>query len=379
MTFPLRSSKKFTHFRLEQFAVGAVSLKSSAVSEIALYVIGVLLLLVPFILYFLAKNKKVSKAECFDFTLDCDGVIKNLLQKARETNVHFNLVCTRTGIKQRHIDAHYIHDDKEEGEIIKFLGNDYVHPNNSQGSNTAQSSSEPMQYSNIILYVPEGNIVNGWDDAPIEVYFQLTSRGQGTLYHFASFVQKIFSVNGKHYLLIIYPSVLSNSQSKEEVRVEPLPENIAAASIWFYPKYSHFQPEHTSGLGKALGTFTPNGASDLRIVNISATGTRLRFVADDFKKLSFSVEKYVEAVLFLSVKTTHENSQRMTLWLKCECKGLAPCADSQCVDVRFNFTHWVQVFEKTNDIQWKTATDYERVPPILHWIMSSSSASKKVC
>ncbi len=376
MSYPYPSSKESTHFQPEKFMVAAVSLKSSATSEIAFYVIGIVLLILPLVLYFVARNKKISKEECFDFTLDRDGVIKQLLQKARENHVHFDLVCTRLGIKQRHLQAYHVIDDKEEGEIIKFLGDDYLPPKNTQ-SDGEKKCPDPIQYSYMILHVPEGNVTAGWDDAPIEVYFQLTSRGQGTLYHFASFVQKIFSIGTKNYLLIIFPSILSNSQSKEEVRIEPLPENIEIASIWMYPKFSYFLPKQMAELGESMGTFTPTGASDFRIVNISATGTRLRFVADDLKKLPFTIEKHMEACLYLSVKTNHEHSQRMTLWLKCECKGLAPCADVQCVDVRFNFTNWEQITEQSSEINWKVATDYERVPPILHWIMTCASPKKK--
>ncbi len=374
------SFKNSKYFKPEAFMAGVVSLEASKTSEVVLYIVGAILLCIPLLLYILSKFKKVEEEECFNFTLDSDGVVKQVLFKAKENQAHFDLVCTRLGIKQRHIEAFFIPNEQEEGMVLHYLeenSDPNLKPADQHSDEKICSSQEQFSYSYVILYIPEGNVTVGWDDAPIEVYFELNARGQGTLYHFASFVQKIFKIGGKTYLQIIHPTVLSDSQSKEEVRIEPEPDTIEVASIWLYPKYSHFLPAKMSELGKAMGTFHPDGDSDFRIINISATGARVRFLRDDLEKLPFDVEKHVEACLFLSIKTTHERSKRMMLWLMCECKGLAPCQDEDCVDVRFTFTHWEQIFEQTSNIQWKTATNVHRVPPLLHWLMASTSAQTK--
>ncbi len=387
-TYFLRLIKKYRNFHPEKFMAVAVNLESSRTSEVVLYVVGALLLSLPLILFFFARNKKRAQEECFDFTLDNDGVIKQVLCKAREKGVHFDLICTRLGIKQRHLTVYYIPDSKEEGMVYKYLeemGDPYFSSSEAsdlidqvgKGETKICSSQDQFAYSYMFLYIPEGNITAGWDDAPIDVYFELKVHGQSTLYHFASFVQKIFMVGGKSYIQIIHPTVLSDSQSKEEVRIEPEPETIEVSSVWMYPKYSHFLPKQMSELGKAMASSHADGKSNFSIVNISATGARLRFLKEDLEKLPFTVEKHVEACFFVSVKTTHERSKRMMLWLMCECKGLVASSDKEYMDVRFTFTHWEQIFEQSSSITWKAATDFHRVPPILHWIMANSSSKDK--
>ncbi len=323
----------------------------------AFYVIAAILLISPLVLFYISKRKKRSPEDSYDFQLDSDNFIASLLDRAREVQVSFDLVCTRQSITCRHVTSFYVHDPSELS---------------SSGDNSSKAKSKDKKVSPYMtLQISDMDVVKEWKEAPVDVYFQLTYREQSTLYHFASFVHRIFTHDNVNYIEIIRPSILSDSQCKEAVRIEPKPETIALASVWIFPKHGQVLPRKVSQLGKAHGSFKPEGNSDFRIVNISACGIRLRFVCDDLEKLPFPIEKHVETCILLAVNTSKQQSSKLVLWLKAECKGLVACVDKDCMDVRYSFTHWQQITERTNDITWTVATDSDRIPPLLHWIMNA--------
>ncbi len=329
-----------------------------------LVVMAVVVLVISFV--WVSKQRKgATKEKDFSFEVDADQIVANILDRAIELNSKFDLVCTRSSITQKHIQCHGIAEmhstntafsQGEEGEAEEDTQNKEKRPCNPY----------------LTLRLVPGSLYDGWDHAPIDVYLQLVQNGQGTLYHFASFVCKIMEQGGEKYIVIQRPSILGDSQSREEVRIEPAPESVALASAWLYAKDTNMLADKVQGLGKAFGMFRPDGESDFRIINISACGIRLRFLRDDIEKLPFAIEKHMELCLFLVVNTEQEKSKRLFVWLKAECKGLAPCTDPDCVDVRFSFTHWQQIYERTKDITWNVATLKDRVPPIMHWIMHSA-------
>ncbi len=373
----LQSSQQWEHMyqkpgRWAMYSSGASGLEvlwspTPMTQTILMYicVLTVVVLAVSFV--WVSKIRKgQAKGKDFSFEVDPDQIVANVLDKAIEISSKFDLVCTRSALKQKHIQCHGIAE---------------MHSNHAAFSKTEEkddhddiSDSQDKKPRNpyLTLRMVPGSISEGWDNAPIDVYLQLVQNGQGTLYHFPSFVCKIVNHGGESFMIIQRPSILGDSQAREEVRIEPSPGSVALASAWLYPKDNAMLPDKVSGLGKAFGVFRPEGDSDFRIINISACGIRLRFVRDDIEKLSFAVEKKMELCLFLVVNTQQEKSNRLFLWLKAECKGLAPCTDDDCVDVRFSFTHWQQIYERSEDIIWKEATIKDRVPPVMHWIMHSA-------
>ncbi len=324
-------------------------------------VLAVVVLAISFVLVSrLRKNQKNDKD--FAFEVDPDTVITNILERAIELETKFDLVCTRPSLKQKHIQCYGL-------AMSQFSGKETSA--DADKNEEEQGGKKPCNPYLTLRLVPD-SLPDGWSDAPIDVYLQLVQNEQGTLYHFPSFVCNILHKDGEMYIVIRRPSVLGNSQSREEVRIEPAPGAVALASSWLYARDSNMLPDKVHGLGKPFAVFRPEGDSDFRIINISACGIRLRFLQDDVEKLPFAVEKFMELCLFLAVNTPHEKNNRLMLWLKAECKGLAPCTDPDCVDVRFSFTHWQQVYERSENIAWNEAVVATRVPPVMHWIMNSA-------
>ncbi len=321
-------------------------------------VLIVVVLGISFVL--VSRLKKTGKdKESFNFELDPDAIVANILDRAVEMEAKFDLVCTRPSLRQKHIQGFGIVDVSATHSLPS------PSPKETDGK---EKSCNPY----ITLRLAPHSIPDGWDKAPIDVYLQLVQNGQGTLYHFATFVCKVVQKGNETLMVINRPSILGDSQSREEVRIEPAPGAVALASAWLYARDSQMLPDKVQGLGKAFGVFRPEGDSDFRIINISACGIRLRFLQDDIDKLHFSLEKHMELCLFMAVNTPQEKSNRLMLWLKAECKGLAPCTDDDCVDVRFSFTHWQQIYERNENIAWNEATLKDRVPPVMHWIMNSA-------
>ncbi len=201
------------------------------------------------------------------------------------------------------------------------------------------------------------------------MYFQIVTKGVPTYYHFASFVHKVYQDQTGTYMEIIRPSILSDSQSKETLRVEPEPKMVAMASAWIYPSEPTVMPVEIAKLGTAHAIFKPEGDSDFHIVYISSDGIRLRFVRDHMETLPCHFEKNAQACLLLVLNSHDEALGRIPLWLKARCVGFSPSDDKECVDARFTFTHWQQISRRSPHIQWFPSTDKDRVPPLMHWIM----------
>ncbi len=354
--------------RWSMYSSGAVGLEAlwsptPMTQTILMYICVMAVVVLAISIVWAAKMRKgQGKEQDFSFEVDPDQIVANILDRAVELNAKFDLVCTRASLKQKHIQCHGIAE---------------MHPSNmptthDEDASTDKDKDKKPRNPYLTLRLVPGSLPQGWDHAPIDVYLQLVQNGQGTLYHFASFVCKIVEQGAEKFIIIQRPSILGNSQSREEVRIEPAPGSVALASAWLYAKDSKVLPDKVQGLGKAFGVFRPEGDSDFRIINISACGIRLRFLQDDIEKLPFALERFMELGLFLVVNTEQEKSNRLYLWLKAECKGLAPCTDADCVDVRFSFTHWQQIYERSEDIHWKEATLKDRVPPVMHWIMHSA-------
>ncbi len=358
---------------------------ASAINTYALYVVAVLLVILPFVLFYFSKKRKNAPEESFDFKLDNDDFINVILQRAKDVQVPFDLVCTRACLTRRHLVSFSVPSAAEKAAMEAEKSSETENKKRMRSSDVAAAIARAQTKKDtkdespyITLLIPNTKMVQEWAGAPVDVYFQLTQKEQSTLYHFASFVHRIFTENGQTYMEIIRPSILSDSQAKEFVRIEPSPEMVALASVWMFPKESHMLPRQVKQLGKIFGTLRPaEGNSDFRIINISACGIRLRFVREDLEKLPFAVEKKVEMCMLLVVNTPQEQTKRLLLWLKAECKGLAPCGDKDCVDVRFSFTNWQQILERNEDISWVAATDSDRVPPLMHWIMNTDAPTTK--
>ncbi len=354
---------------------------TSQINTYALYIVAAILIILPFVLFYFSKKRKEAPEESFDFKLDNDDFINVILQRAKDVQVPFDLVSTRASLTRRHLVSFSVPSAAEKAAMEAELAAESEKKKRLRSSDVAaaiakasdkKEKKEESPY--ITLLIPNTKLVQEWAGAPVDVYFQLTQKEQSTLYHFASFVHRIFTELGQTYMEIIRPSILSDSQAKEFVRIEPSPETVALASVWMFPKDSNMLPRQSKDLGKIFGTLRPaEGNSDFRIINISACGMRLRFVREDLETLAFPVEKKMEMCMLLVVNTPQEQAKRLLLWLRAECKGLAPCGDKDCVDVRFSFTHWQQIIERKEDISWTEATDSDRVPPLMHWIMNTDA------
>ncbi len=361
---------KKTPSYMQFFAGGALPFWSPTAMNktylIYICVLVVVVLCISFLLVLRAR-KNQSPDKGLTFEVDPDEFIASIFDRAVEMQLKLDIVCTRPSLKQKHIQCFGVPDmlSPDDTCVAAALRRAAQEQNPKK-----QDKKEPAPY--LTLKLVEGSIPDGWDQAPIDVYLQLVQNGQGTLYHFASFVCKILRKDDALFMTIIRPSVLGNSQSREEVRIEPSPGSVALASAWLYAKDSQMLPDKVKSLGKSFGVFRPEGNSDFRIVNISACGIRLRLVREDIEKLSFPLEKNMELCLFLAVNTPQEKSHRMLVWIKAVCKGLAPCAEDDCVDVRFSFTHWQQIYEKSESILWEDVGGASSVPPIMHWIMNSA-------
>ncbi len=324
-------------------------------------ILAVVVFTISFLLVRRAKKNNATE-KSLSFEVDPDEFITSILDRAVEMQVKIDLVCTRPSLKQKHIQSFII---RENMQAVTQEAPDAMDDEKAKQKKEAISPY-------LTLRLVDGSIPTGWEQAPIDVYLQLVQNGQGTLYHFASFVCKVMKRGDEVYMTINRPSILGDSQSREEVRIEPTQDAIALASVWLYGKDSNMLPDKVKALGKSFGVFRPEGDSDFRIINISACGVRLRFVQEDIEKLPFKVEKRMEMCLFLAVNTPQEKSNRMLVWIKAECKGLAPCTEDDCVDVRFSFTQWQQIYEKSEDIVWVEVALTHSVPPIMHWIMNSA-------
>ncbi len=316
-------------------------------AQILAMIIGAVLLL----LFIISKFRK-NNDDGLIMELDDDGFIEAILLNTAETQTRFDIICTRQGIEHRHLQGYC--RISENPDLTKKL-----------------SFDELDSLPSLVLDIHDGGVVTGWDEAPIDVYFQLTQQDVSTLYHFASFVTKVRKKGSRTILEIIRPSILSDSKAKDTVRIEPTPEMIALASAWFYDTAATVLPRSVTKLGKSHAAYRPQGNSDFRVVSITASGIRLRFLRDLLEEMESPIKKGHQLCLLIAINTGQEQESRILLWLKGTCTGFAPCLDPECLDALFSFTHWQQICQRSDEIKWYPATDTDRVPPLMHWIMNA--------
>ncbi len=319
------------------------------------------------VLAFFRKNKSTSLI----VDMDDSKFITSILQRSKELHVRFDIVCTRPNLKHRHLQAH-CRSIPQEGHVVI----DAIQRNSAQKASCLEDIPEEIPV--IVMSLAAGSIPAGWDDAPVDVYFQLSQQGQSMLYHFASFVRSIKQYNQGTQMELIMPSVLLDSLQKEAIRIEPTAGMIALTSLWFFPAGFSVLPKQVANLGKAQATYRPEGNSDFRICSISANRTRLRFLDDVLKDLPTQMEEGTQVVMLLAINVSPQNNERMLLWLKATCVAVLPCAEQDCLDVKFAFSHWQHITKRSDVIDWHPASDSERIPPILHWILSASAATPEV-
>ncbi len=318
-----------------------------------------IILVVVFVLLFIISRIRKNAPNELMMELDDAEFINSILLRVAETQTRLDIICTRQGLEHRHLQGY-----------CRISDNHF---------NQNSPSYDPDQTSNIIMDIHAGGIVTGWDDAPVDIYFQLSQNDQCTLYHFASFVSKIRKKGPRTILEIIRPSILSDSKAKETVQIEPPHDMIALASAWFYNTSTPVLPRSISKLGKSHAMFRPTGNSDFRVISISASGIRLRFLRDVLEDLEKPLKKGHQICLLLAINTGDEKDERMLLWVKGSCAGFAPCLDNDCLDAIFSFTHWQQIRAKSDEIKWYPATDTDRVPPLMHWIMHAEKHQDTTC
>ncbi len=360
----MKNNRFLTHPLLQQMSSSAIFVTtlpqmwtptSKPTFEIA--EIFAIIIAAVFVLLFIVSRLKRGKSDELLMALDDEGFIDSILLRAAETQIRFDLICTRPGLEHRHLQGY-----------CRVSENVHQKP---------QASCSPEDLPNIVIDVHAGGIVTGWDDAPVDVYFQLEQNDVCTLYHFASFVCKIRKKGTRTILEIIRPSILSDSKAKDTVRIEPTPEMIALASAWFYTTEAIVLPRSVTKLGKGHAVFRPSGGSDFRIISISSSTIRMRFLRDMIDEMDPTLKKGHQICMLLAVNTEQESEGRMLLWLKGVCSGFAPVLDEDCLDAIFSFTHWQQIREKSDEIKWYPATDTDRVPPLMHWIMHAGDKQPK--
>ncbi len=342
------ASKYKYEFTSNHYAMAALSFWAPTskptveITKILAIIVAVALILV----YVVSKIRKI-KSEPLLMSLDDAAFIDSILLRAAEQEIRFDLICTRSGLIHRHLQGYSrIPDDQ----------------------NPNDGSCRDDNVPNIYLDLHADGIATGWDGAPVDVYIQISQKDTCTLYHFASFVCSIHQKRGHTVMEIMRPSILSDSKAKDTVRIEPTPEMIALSSVWFYNQPNTILPQSVTALGPPQAIYKP-GNSDFLTVSISASNIRLRFLRDTLDEMEHSLKKGHQICMLLAINTHQEQGGKILLWLKGICTGFAPCLDRECLDALFSFTHWQQIFKRSDTIKWYPATDTDRVPPLMHWIL----------
>ncbi len=357
-SFIFWASRLKRKFSFENYAFAAITFwnpTSKPTMEIA-QTLGLIILAAVLLVFVISKVRRLQ-SEPLLMSLDDEAFINSILLRAAEQEIRFDLICTRSGLAHRHLQG-FCRIPEDQNIDDKSCRNDNA--------------------PNIILDLHAGGIATGWDTAPIDVYLQLTHNDASTLYHFASFVCSIYNKGGGTVMEIIRPSILSDSKAKDTVCIEPPPEMIALSYIWFYHSSTTILPQSVSSLGRPQAVFRPTGNSDFRVINISASSIRLRYLRDTLDAMENPLKKGHQICMLLAINTPQEKDGRMLLWVKGVCIGFAPCNDNECLDAIFSFTHWQQICERSDEIKWYPATDTDRVPPLMHWIMHAEQESELI-
>lgn len=310
----------------------------NTLSPTFLYIAGGLLLAVALLLLFLHRRQR--KQDEIPLTpLEEPGFIGEIFTNCADERLRMAISCSRNKLSS------------------------------SQATGTLLPPEEGDLHAPLSLVLSEAPKPEEWAEAPVDVYFRFNADGEKTFYHFSSFVQSLHQKDGAWYMTMARPSVLTNNQRREFVRVVPPTDIVEAITAWPLSAQPLLTlPTNARDLGRPPFAYRPPRVILLEMMDISAGGMRLRLPVAQVRAKQVRCAPGMRFAVLLLVDALRPDGSRQMLWVATTVRRAVLSADKAHVELGVQFTHWAPTTALTDPINWEPVEADGEVPFLLRWV-----------
>lgn len=302
-----------------------------------MWIAGGLLLAVALLLTVL--HRKQRKTETALTLLEDPNFISDIFNNCADQRLRVSITCSRNALSSTQTMGHL--KTPEEGEL----------------------------HSPLTFVLSDAPKAEEWAEAPVDLYFHFTVDGEKTFYHFSSFTQSIEQKDGAWQMTVARPSVLTNNQRREFVRVEPPVGIVEAITAWPLPQGPLLTlPTMAHDLGKPPFAFRPPRVVLLEMMDISAGGMRIRLPVAQIRAKQVRCAPGVRFILLLAVDAQRADGGHQMLWVTATVRRAVLTPDKIHAELGLQYTHWAPAASLTDPIHWEPVEADGEVPFLLRWV-----------
>jgi len=201
-----------------------------------------------------------------------------------------------------------------------------------------------------------------WIDREVQIYFAIPADGsRRDHYFFQSEILDLFQGDIENVcILISYPPFLQQKQKRSHLRLDPPPDRIASLTLW-PASYTHNSSLETdiNRFGQPLLEYPgqTTNTHQIRIMDISASGLRLKIPKNSRKKAGITSDNFKECIIALTL-VGQEEGQQQSHTVYCRTKNMYDDTMTQDLQVGLQFS----AIGQTNP-QWPHHLIWDKVDP----------------
>ena len=316
---------------------------SNTLSPEFLSIAGGLLIAVALLLMALHRRQPPPSTEPFLSPQENPAFITSIFQQCADRRVPLSIICTGRSLKSTSLTG-----------ILKLREDDPQGP--------------------LTVVLNDARHAESWIGAPVDVYFHFNEARGKTFYHFSTFIQSLEVVEDEPLLRLTRPSVLTNNQRREFVRVEPPTDMVDAITAWPLKCGSlPTLPALPRDLGRPPFAYRPPRVILMELVDISAGGLCLRVPVAQVCTKQVRCAPGTRFVVLLAVNSLQPNSARQLLWLAAVVRRAITNEAKTHVDMGMQFSHWALADALAAPIDWQPVALDGEVPFLLRWVSRVNS------
>ncbi|MGL4722208.1 MAG: hypothetical protein ACRCV3_02780 [Desulfovibrionaceae bacterium] len=182
------------------------------------------------------------------------------------------------------------------------------------------------------------------------------------------FTTKVLSeerAGGYLTLVLAEPTKMEKLQRRDHLRIEPRPEHILGMAIWSEVIQEGYFVNLPRLWGKPVYSFVPGKVNQIRMMNLSSSGTRL-IIAIELDESRVNLSK--KSVLLLDLWDP-EVQQKVRYWIRCVEQNSFKIRDTNAVEIGLSFREWTTAPLHDETIHFIPVSKDGEVPPIANWTM----------
>lgn len=234
------------------------------------------------------------------------------------------------------------------------------------------------QNNNDAIYIVthDAAVASTWKNVSVNVFFNFTSRGERTFYHFTALVINVRPQEGRAILALERPKMLTNNQRREFARISPEADMVAAVALWPCGPNEPL-PEGMSALGRPNYAYRPPKLAQIVLMDISAGGALVRLSAAQVAALD-KTYAVGEKFYFMTALKNLKDDGMMTMFYAVVCRRTILRKETGHIELGLQFLYWCSPGALTAGLEWQPVEEDGEVPPLLRWTSRAAARMKRM-